>query len=241
MDRFPLVAILLAPGLALGCDQPPAGAAASASLSASASVSAAPALPTAVPVAAALPPDLDVGALAKALKCGGEGKTGACGVLAKMASCSAWNPVVPSGDGRWLGHGWLVEGGKTTDQLTLVRARRVPTNEVAPGQLGVKIAVTDLGKQEGQAYEQADRVIRIFERSDTPPKSSPTLEYVKQRTEWPEAFAMRTAGGQQVMASTQDGTYLCEGAKRTVLLVQRGSTHGGSADGLYAEVWPTSW
>lgn len=224
--------IVLALALA-ACEKPTASPAASAS-----AAPPPPPTPTAAAPAPA-PPDLDLAAVQKALKCGGE-RTGACGVLAKIATCTAWNPIVPSGDGRWLGHGWLVEGGKTTDHLTLVRARRVPTNDVGPGQLGARISVTELGKQEGQAYEQADRVIRIFERSDTPPRSSPTLEHVKQRADWPESFAMRTAGG-QVYALTQNGTYLCEGAKRTVLLVQRGSSHGASADGLYAEVWPTSW
>lgn len=218
------------------CEQPSSTPVASASAAAPPPPAA---LASAPPAAAPAPPDLDLAAVQKALKCGGE-KTGACGVLAKVASCTAWNPSVPSGDGRWLGHGWLVEGGKTTEQLTLVRARRVPTNEVGPGQLGVKIAITDLGKQEGQAFEQADRVIRIFERSDTPPRSSPTLEHVKQRTEWPESSAMRTVGA-QVYALTQNGAYLCEGAKRTVLLVQRGSVRGASADGLYAELWPISW
>jgi hypothetical protein len=224
--------LLAAVAVALAaCDAPSAAPAASAS-------AAPPPPPAASAPAAPPPPDLDVGALQKALKCGGDAKSGACGVLAKMASCTAWDPIVPSGDGRWLGHGWLVEGAATTDQLTVMRARRVPTGEVGPGQIGVRIAVADLPKQEGDAFEHADRALRAFERQDVPPKSSPTLEYLKKRTEWPEASAMRTTGG-QVYALTQNGTYLCQGPRRTVLVAQRGASHGG--DGLYAELWPTSW
>ncbi len=229
--RRPALAVLL---FALSaCDKPaPAPSAAT-------SGSAAAAEPPAPVPAPAAPSDLDVPAAQKALKCGGE-RSGACGVLAKMASCAAWNPVVPSGDGRWLGRGWLVEGAKTTDQITLVRARRVPTGEVGPGQIGVRIAVTDLPRQEGAAFDQAERAIRAFERADVPPRSSPTLEYVKRRTDWSEAFAARTVSG-QVYALTQNGTYLCQGPGRSLLVAQRDSAHDTSSDGLYAELWPTSW
>jgi hypothetical protein len=209
---------------------------------ASAAPTAAATAPSATAAAEALPPtpDLDVPSLQKALKCGGDAKSGACGILAKAASCKPFDPMVPSGDGRWLGRGYLVEGAKVTEQFTVVRARRVPTSEVGPGQLGVKIAVADIPKQEGLAFDQADRAIRAFERADIPGKSHPTMEYVKARTDWPERAAVRTAGG-QVFAVGENGTYLCQGASRTVLVVQRAASRGASGDGLYAEVWPTSW
>ena len=232
MRRPALAAMVLALS---ACDNPaPAasGPASGAAPAASAPRTEAPAPPP--------PPDLDVPATQKALKCAGDTKSGACGVLAKMASCAAWNPVVPSGDGRWLGRGWLVEGAKTTDQITLVRARRVPTGDVGPGQVGARIAVTDLPREEGAAFDQAERAIRAFERADVPPRSSPTLEYVKKRTDWPEAFAARTVSG-QIYALTQNGTYLCQGPGRSLLVAQRTSAQSTSSDGLYAELWPTSW
>jgi hypothetical protein len=232
----PALALL---GLALlGCEDKPAPApAASAS---SARAEAPPAATPAQAAAAPAPPDLDLAAQQKALKCATDAKSGLCGVLARMGSCSAWNPVVPSGDGRWLGRGWLVEGAKTTDQFTLVRARRVPTGEVGPGQIGVRISITDLPKQEGAAWEQADRAIRAYERADVPQHGNPTIDYVKQRKDWPETFAMRTTGG-QVYALTPGGAYLCQGPNRALLVVQRAATGGASGDGLYAELWPTSW
>src|SRR4051812_37636271 len=107
--RGPLLLAALVLG---GCDQPASVAPAA---SASAVASAAPS-PSAAEPAAPPPADLDVAALQKALKCGGE-KSGACGVLSKFATCTAWNPAVPSGDGRWIGHGYLVDGAKTTEQI----------------------------------------------------------------------------------------------------------------------------
>jgi hypothetical protein len=188
--------------------------------------------------AAPAPADLDVASMQKALKCASDAKSGPCGVLAKMAKCSAWDPMVPSGDGRWLGHGWVVEGAKTTDQIALLRARAVPLSEVGAGQLGVRIALADLPKQEAVAFEQADRVLRAFDRGDVAPRSSPTIDYIKQRKEWPDAFAARTAGG-HVVALTPGGTFLCQGASRTVLAIERAARAGG--DGTYAELWPVSW
>jgi hypothetical protein len=229
--RYAAVSAVLA--LALAACDPPAPA---SDASAPTTTAAAPPAASAAATPAPTPPDLDVAAQQRALKCGGDTKSGACGVVARMASCTPWNAIVPSGDGRWLGRGWLVEGTKTTEQITLVRARRVPTSEVGAGQLGARIAVTDLPKQEGAAFEQAERAIRAYERADVPPRSSPTLDYVKQRSEWPEFAALRTAGG-QVYALTANGTYLCQGPNRALLVVQRGA--GG--DGLYAELWPTTW
>lgn len=228
--------VLLALGLALVACDPPAVAPDAAS---SASSAPPPPAPSAAEPAPPPPNDLDVAALQKALKCGGAG-AGACAVLAKIASCKGWEPVVPSGDGRWLGRGHVVEGAKTTDQFTLLRSRRVPTAEIGPGQLPVRISVTELPKAEGAAFDQADKTIRTFERQDAPARNNPTLEYVKKRSDWPEASAMRTAGG-QVYVIEKEGTYVCQGAKKQLYVVQRASSKASSGDGLYAELWPTSW
>jgi hypothetical protein len=161
-------------------------------------------------------------------------------VLAAFAGCKEWNAVSPSGDARWLGKAYIVEGSKTSEQITLVRSKRVPSTEVAPGQLPVKISITDLPKEEGAAYDQAERAIRAFERNDVPPRSNPTLEYIKKRSEWPEAHAARTVSG-QVLVNTGGGAYVCQGARQQLVVVQKAEAAGGGGDGLYAELWATTW
>jgi hypothetical protein len=186
------------------------------------------------------PDDLDVAGLQKALKCAGNAKSGPCRVLAQFATCKEWNPVSPSGDARWIGQGFVVEGAKTTEIFSILRAKRVPTSEIGAGQLPVKIGLAELAKEEGTPYDQAGRAVRSYERGDIPPRSSPTLEYLKKRESWPDAHAVRTVGG-QVYAITKAGTFACLGPKQQLYVVQRSSTIGSSGDGVYAELWATSW
>jgi len=97
--------------------------------------------PTASAAAAVPTPEpLDVAALDAALKCGGKGH-GPCAVLQDFHDCIEWNPVTAGGDARWLGEGYVVSGGAFVDQLTLLRSKRVPTTDVGPGQLPVRIGV----------------------------------------------------------------------------------------------------
>lgn len=229
-----IAALVLAP---LACTSPSTDKAASSSSASSAAPP--PPAPTATVEAPAPPDDLDVAALQKANKCAGS-KSAPCAVLAKMASCQAWDAIVPSGDGRWFGRGTFVTGAKSDAQYTLLRSRRVAMNDVAPGQLPIKISVVELTKSDGGAYEHADRALKAFDRGDVPPRSNPTMEHIKTRTEWPEFFAMKTRGA-QIYGIHQGGAYFCAGPKRELLVVVRDNKRGASADGLYAELIPISW
>ena len=186
------------------------------------------------------PDDLDVAAVQKALKCATDAKSGACGVLAKYTACTPWSAVSPSGDARYLGRGTLVEGAKSTETVVVLRSKRVPLNEVGPGQLGVKIGLGEITKEDGSPFDQSGQAIRSFERSDAPGKANAAIEYVKQRTQWVEAFANKTAGG-QVYAIMKAGTFLCQGPRQSVLMVQKAGSRTSSGDGLYAELWAASW
>src|SRR5262245_61255732 len=99
-----------------GCQGQPAGGGAG---SAAAPGSNAPRMGSApaasVPGPEAAAEDLDVPATQTALKCAKNPKGGACILLAAFSGCAVWNPVVPSGDGRWLGRGHRVADGKVTE------------------------------------------------------------------------------------------------------------------------------
>ncbi len=236
MRSSPLVVLSL---VVLGCGN---GANDAPSASASAVASSAPPItPTASSPPPPAPDDLDVSALQKGLKCANDTKAaGACGVLAKFTACKPWNPVTPAGDGRWIGRGVEVEKGKTSEVFVMLRAKRVPTSEVGPGQMGAKVAVDELPKGDKDAYDAADRAIRILERQDVAPRFNPTLDYLKKREQWNDAFATATAGG-QVYLQTKGGGFVCVGPKQQLLVAQRAPTGGSAGDGIYAEVWATTW
>src|SRR3954466_15458726 len=102
-----LAALALLQVAVLGCDPPaPSGGAASAP-SAAASASAATVAPA--QSAGPAPDNLNAAELQKTMKCASDAKSGPCGVIAKFSSgCAAWSAVVPSGDGRWFGRGYVV-------------------------------------------------------------------------------------------------------------------------------------
>jgi len=235
-------ALLLFALAAAACAEPPGqGSAPAASSTASAAPPPAPTPePSAAPAVAA-PDDIDVAALKKALKCLPEAKGGACAVLDAFATCVPWAGVVPSGDGRWIGRGYVIEGSnKTTEEITILRSKRVPSSEVGPGQLPLRIGIANIAKEEGQAHEQGDKLIRALARGDVAARSNAALEHVKKRETWPENFAMKTRGGQIYVAS-QGGGFLCQGPKQQLFLAQRAATRGSPGDGLYAELWPVTW
>lgn len=228
-------------GASAGCDPKPGeGGAPSATAT---STAAATSTATATPPDVELPPppaDLEIAALQKALACAANAKSGPCAVLAAMGSCKAWSAEAPSGDGRWLGRGFEVDGKKTTEQVTVLRVRRVPTSEVGPGQLPARVAVGGIDKDEGTAFGESDKAIRALERSDVPPKGNATITHLKGMTQWSEAFVTRTKGG-HVYGLSQGGLFICEGPKRELLVVRRGSTRAGAGDGLYATLWAATW
>jgi len=197
-----------------------------------------PALDTAP--APTAPEDLDIKSFQKQLACPAVAKSGPCSILAAYAACTPWNASTPSGDGRWIGRGYRVEGGKTTDEFTVFRARRVPQNEVGPGQLPLKVGIADIAKDEGAAWEQAERAIKAFSHHDVPPRGNAAVEFLKRKENWPEGFVLRTAGG-QVYVVLEGGAFVCQGSQQQLIVVHRAATRGGKADGVYAEVWPSSW
>lgn len=196
--------------------------------------------PPALDTVAAAPADLDIKGLQKQLACPADPKSGPCAILAAFASCTQWSASTPSGDGRWIGRAHRVESGKTTEEFAVFRARRVPANEVGPGQLPLKIGIDTIAKSEGAAWEQAEKAIKPFSRHDVPPKGNAAVEYLKRKDNWPEGFTLRTAGG-QVYVVLEGGAFVCQGQHQQLLVVHRAATRGGKGDGLYAEVWPSSW
>ncbi|MBK8252137.1 MAG: hypothetical protein IPK82_05650 [Polyangiaceae bacterium] len=190
-----------------GCGEPKSGdtgAGPNASAQTSAAVTSTPSQAEPAPPP---PADLDVAPLQKALACPSDAKSGPCAVLAAVSTCKPWAAVVPSGDGRWIGRGYEVDGKKTTEQVMVLRSRRVPTSEVGPGQLPARVGIGTIDKDEGSPFNEADKAIRALERGDVPPKGNAAVEHLKSMTNWSEAFVTSTVSG-QVYGLSHGGLYV---------------------------------
>ncbi len=218
-----------------GCDDPPKPVPATPSASAataSTTSSAAPSLPKPNPLA--------VDELKKSLECGAAGH-GPCEILAGFSECTEWSPVTSSGDGRWLGEGHVVEKGAFVDEYTILRSKRVALSEVGPGQLPAKIGLSKIPDDRGTEHDHARKAINAFKRGDVPKKNiNAAIEYLKERPDWPEAFAMQSDHN-QVYVAAGAGMYLCQQKDQRLLVVSLAGNREHKADGVYATLYPVTW
>jgi hypothetical protein len=187
--------------------------------------------------------DLDVAALQKLLHCAPDATSGPCKVLVAMGACAPWNAVSPSGEGRYIGRGWVVQGTATEEHVTILRARTLTASETANGQLPVKISLGEVPSDAGPAYAQAGRAVNAYERHDVPPAKNATVAFLKEKADWPsDSRAMKTTG-KMVKTFSDRSAFLCQGAGQDLLMVQlaHAGPAGKIADGLYADLWPSTW
>lgn len=238
--RAALVSLTLICGSLAGCENETPAPAASATTTVTASA------PSAAP-AASLPPiekpkPLDLATLQKALGCGGKAGSGPCPVLENFAKCKeGWSPITQSGDGRWLGEGSIVKKGQFIEDFVVVRSRRVGTAEVAPGALGVKVAIDRIPDDEPDARSAAGKAVRALERGDVAKKGNRAIAYVEERTDWSEAYA-QNADGNQVFVAAGAGAFMCaDPASQALHVVRLSGTREHPADGIYATLYPVKW
>jgi hypothetical protein len=180
-------------------------------------------MPSAPPEPAA--PDLDTGALEKKLGCASSGPKHAA-------------PVVPSGEGRWVGEARAVDKGKEKTELLILGADTVPTSTVGPLDLPVRVGI---GSFPDDQAGQATKLVAALSRGDVAPKSNRAATFLRT---WRSGSVRNAAitSGVSVRLVSDDGVYLRQMPGQKVLLVQLKATSAGKgADGLYAELWPASW
>lgn len=231
------IAVILACAVALpACQDKPSSPAAEGSAATAAVVT-----PASAPKAEPLPkPEkLDVASLRSALKCAGKA-AGPCEVLEDFKECGPFNPVTQSGEGRWLGKGYVVKNAAFVEEFTLLRSKAVPASQVGAGTLQARMAIDNIPDDRGGEKSNAEKAINAFERGDVPLPTNTAIRYVKERAEWSEAPVMAAEDNQLYVASGS-GAYLCARSKQRVYLIRRSSTRTHAADGVYAVLWPVSW
>lgn len=231
---------VLIPLLLIACNDPtPAPSAASAKASASSTATAKPKA-TLAPVTK--PNPLDLAALKKAFNCSGKASSGPCPVLEKFEKCrEKWSPITQSGDGRWIGNGSVAKKGKYVEEMYMMRSRRVGLNEVAPGALGVKIALTELPADDANLRTSAGKTWRKLNRGDSPKKGMHAVEFINDHQDWPEAYAQQ-ADAHQIYIAAGAGAYLCgDPTSQALHAVKLSGSQEHPGDGIYVTLYPTKW
>jgi hypothetical protein len=185
------------------------------------------------------PEPLDLAALKKSLKCSGKTASGPCPVLAKFEKCrDGWSPITQSGDGRWIGHGSVVKKGQFIEDYFMMQSKRVGLADVAPGALGVKVALVEVPDDLESA---AGKAFRALDRGDTVKKGNHAVDHVNERKDWPEAYAQQ-ADRHQVYVAAGSGTFLCgDPETQAVHVVRLAGSQEHQGDGIYATLYPTKW
>jgi hypothetical protein len=219
------------------CDKPaptpaPAPAESAATEPKAATTAATPAAPT--------PSDLDVPSIEHALGCP-RGHKDACRILAEFASAGTWQAQMPSGEGAWVGTAVTVQAKMDISEPIVLGARRVPTSEVGPGDLPLKVG---FGPMPSDMRTATDKLVAALGRGDTVPKSNAALAFAKSFTPPDARIATKTTGS-SVRLISNESVYVRQTSSQKVLVVRMPALPPGKVavpgEASYAELWPVSW
>jgi hypothetical protein len=218
-----------------GCDKSEAKKASLAAASASAAVEQAPSI---APVAPPAPADLDVASLETELNCAKTGPKQACRILKEFASAQRYTAHTPSGEGRWVGQSFTVEKGAETERQLVLWAKTVPTSQVGPGDLPIKVGF-DFFPDE--LKEHAEKLVRALSRGDPPSPKNQAFPFAKSFVPAKQRVIVNTAGA-SVHVTSEESIYIRAKAPRSVFIVNPSSSRqSATGDGMYAELWLADW
>ena len=237
MRLYPLTILALSLGAA-ACDKVPWAIPPAASAATRLPLPPEPEQAAPAPVARAATPDLDAVQLGQQLGCSGNQGRRACRVLAEFAQAARWSAQTPSGEGRWFGRAYTVEKGAEKSDLMILLAKNVPTSQIGPGDLPIRIAMGSLPED---ASHEGAKLVASLSRSNNVSKTSKAVAYVRSFSSQNERGAVTTAGS-SVRLISEDAVYVRQGAGQKLLVVRASSGPSASpGDGTYAELWATTW
>jgi hypothetical protein len=195
------------------------------------------------------PPDLDLAALRSKLGCAVQkgkkpqkGGKGSCRLLEGFESAKRWDGRTPSGVGKYIGRGFHVLKGVETEEMFVLRVKTVPTAEVGPGEMPIKVGFDPLPDEHKL---HGNKLVIALASGGVAGKRNQTLPYVEayepKKKEW---GAVTTKGASVELfgeLSDDDIFVRKEGTKKLYFLrVAKGRT-AADGDGTYAEFYLASW
>lgn len=221
-----------------GCDAKREKGASLTSTAAPASAidAAAPTKAAQAPIPAA-PADIALEPLSKSLKCDKKSKFDSCRLLNEFAEGTRFSAQTPAGEGRWVGNAFVRDKGKETKQLILLWAKQVPTSQVGPGDLPIRIGT---GTLDADLVEHGFKMVNALSRSDQPSKHNQARAAVDSFVPTTQRGAVNTAGASTRLIS-EDSVFLRQSGRKVILLMPNQAQSATAGDGTYAELWRASW
>jgi hypothetical protein len=218
-----------------GCDKPAPGGPTDAAPAATPKPEPVPARPR--------PEDLDVSGIREPLKCAPNAKKPVCTVLSEFEKADAWNlDTIRGTDARYFGQVTVIEKGQTRTPFVFLIVKKVPTNDVAPGDLAIKVALREVDASLEKENTHAPKLLRALERDDVGSRYNAAADYLKTYAPSNWDGAVVTAGPSTLLYS-EGGVYVRETKTRRLQVVKLSAvTHDVTpGDGMYGMLHPVSW
>lgn len=183
------------------------------------------------------PADLVLEPLVKSLKCDKKSKTDSCRVLEEFVEGKRFIAQTPAGEGRWIGNAFVREKGVEKKQLLILWAKQVPTSQVGPGDLPVRIGT---GTLDDELVEHGFKMINALSRSDQPSKRNQARSAVDTFVPTTQRGAVNTEG-MSVRLIAEEPIYLRQSGRKVVMVMPNQSQSAAAGDGTYAEFWRATW
>lgn len=201
------------------------------------SSAAAASVETQAPPARPSPADVDLAPYLKDLKCGKKATTDCCRLLGEFAEAKRWSFNTPSGEGRWVGNAFVREKGAEKKQLMILWAKRVPTAQVGPGDLALKVGT---GTLNDDLVEHGFKMVRSLSQGDQPSKRNQARPVIEAFVPSTQRGAVATAGA-SVRLIAEETVYLRQQGRKVLMFAPNLTQSASAGDGTYAEFWVSSW
>jgi len=136
-----------------------------------------------------LPPDLDVRALERQLNCPSGRHYQSCRILREFGRATRGIGQAPSGQGRFMGAAYRVEGGVEKRDLVVLAAANAPANTVGPTDIPLRVAMGLLPKDK---HRDGSKLARLLAQGSMPSSSNKALAFAQAWSSENGRIAMAT-------------------------------------------------
>lgn len=187
--------------------------------------------------------DIDVKHIQEQLKCPAKGHKAACDVLEGFETGKKWDlTTIQSQEARYFGKAIGYKDGVPEERWVFLLVKKVPLNEVTPGDLPLRVALRDLDKSRVAENQHAEKLLWLLQRDDSISKRNTTANFILTYTSNNWDSAAPTDGASTIL-HIAGGTYVREGKGRSLHVINIEAARPGSTsiDGTMVQLYPISW